>query len=135
VGIRSKPREFDVDQTTAQLRSDDNAAIISIDPSAHDIAVTSTDGNVDVIVDQGDVNVTANQGSVTITTSNGQVNANGVTIDKNGNMNVPGNIVCSKTVTGQQEVVAGQGAAAVHVTTHKHPTAATGAPSSPTPGS
>jgi hypothetical protein len=125
VGHRSKPREFDVDTTTAQLRSDDNAAIISIDPTAHDIEVSTTDGDVDVLAGQGNVN---------ITTSQGEVNANGVTIDKDGNMNVPGNIVCAKTVTGQTEVVAGTGGTAVHMTTHKHPTAATGSPSSPTPG-
>lgn len=126
VGLRSLPREFEVDTTTAQLRSDDNAAIISIDPDAHDIEVSTTDGDVDVLAGDGDV---------TITTSQGQVNANGVTIDKNGNMNVPGNIVCAKVVTGQQQVVAGQGGSAVHLTTHQHPTAGTGSPSPPTPGS
>jgi phage baseplate assembly protein gpV len=125
VGIRSKPREFDVDATTAQLRSDDNAAIISLDPDAHDIEVSTTDGDVDVLAGDGNVN---------ITTSQGEVNANGVTIDKDGNMNVPGNIVCSKTVTGQTQVVAGVGGTAVHLTTHNHPTAATGSPSPPTPG-
>lgn len=125
VGIRSKPREFKVDLTTAQLRSDDNAAIISIDPTAHHVAVSTTDG---------DVNVTAGKGNVNIVTSQGQVNANGVAIDKNGNMNVPGNLICAKTVTGQTQVVAGTGGAAVHLTTHSHPTAGAGAPSPPTPG-
>jgi len=37
-------------------------------------------------------------------------------------------------VTGQTQVVAGSGGSAVHLTTHQHPTAATGSPSPPTPG-
>lgn len=66
-------------------------------------------------------------GNMTVTTP-GTVSFNGLTIDANGNLVSPG------TVTGQTQVVAGMGGNAVHLTTHKHPTAATGAPSAPTPG-
>lgn len=125
VGLRSSPRELDIDVDTAQLRSDDGDVFVSIHPTHHDVNVTSTDGNVFVTCSDGDVSVK---------TPSGNVKANGVVIDQNGNMTVPGNIICAGTVTGQTQVVAGVGGAAVHVTTHKHPTAATGAPSPPTPG-
>lgn len=128
VGVRSLPREFDVDAKLAQLRSDDNAATVSIDPDAHHISVLTTDGDVDVISDSGKINVTANQGDVTITTSQGKVSANGVKIDKDGNMTVPGNITCSKTITGNTDVVTGTISLKNHKTTLVQPGTGLGGP-------
>lgn len=45
-----------------------------------------------------------------------------------GTIHTPG------TITGDTQVVAGTGGSAVHLTTHTHPTAGTGPPSPPTPG-
>jgi len=56
------------------------------------------------------------------------------TISSAGAWTHTGDITASGTVTGKTQVVAGVGGAAVHLTTHNHPTAATGAPSPPTPG-
>lgn len=46
-----------------------------------------------------------------------------------------GNITAQGTVTGVTQVVQGSGGTAVHLSTHEHPTAGTGPPSPPTPGS
>jgi hypothetical protein len=112
VGVRSKPNEFTVDLTRAQLRTNDGLAAVSINPTTYQIQVTT-------------------KANVNITTASGQVNANGVTIDQNGNMVVPGNINCAKNITGLDVL----NTAGTSLTSHEHPTAATGPPSPPTPGS
>lgn len=106
VGVRSLPRKINVDTTNACLISDDAATFVKLDPNGQTVAVTAPGG----------------------------INLNSVTIDSSGNMVIPGNADCKKTVTGETQVVAGTGGTAVHLTTHQHPTAATGSPSAPTPG-
>ncbi len=61
---------------------------------------------------------------ITISTlqSGGKIHLNGVVIDAQGNVTTPG------------EVTAKLGTAPVKLSTHVHPTAGTGAPSPPTPG-
>lgn len=121
VGVRSLPREYAVNPLYAELSTDDGLAAIALNPLTHEIRVQTEVGSVNVVADTGNVNVV----------TGGSINMNGVTIDKLGNMTVPGNITSAKTVTGQTQVVAGVGGAAVHLTTHNHPS--NGAP--PTPGS
>lgn len=72
--------------------------------------------------------ITGGEGGINLV-SPGTITINGVTFDPMGNIASPAGI------TAVQNVVAGQGGAdQVGLQTHKHPTAATGAPSSPTPG-
>jgi hypothetical protein len=96
VGVRSKPRKLAAISTTkTQLRNDAGDTYVELDPTAQVVNVVAPGG----------------------------INLNGVTIDKDGNLDTPG------TVT------AGVGGAdQVGLQTHKHPTAATGPASAPTPG-
>ena len=73
VGVRSQPREFDVNSTAAQLRTDDGLSVIGVDP------------------DTGDIN---------ITTSEAEANINGITVDPAGNMITPGNVTIGNGATG-----------------------------------
>jgi len=60
-------------------------ATVDIDPSGN---ITSTNA--------GNLTATVNgSGGATITTPNGQINLNGVTIDKNGNINGPGTVTAA----------------------------------------
>jgi hypothetical protein len=92
-------------------------------------AFTPPAGVAALMSDDGATYVQLNPTAKTLkmTAPNG-INLNGVTIDSSGN------VVSPATVTGQTQVVAGSGGSAVHLTTHQHPTAATGSPSAPTPG-
>lgn len=77
-----------------------------------------------------------NDGKLTVNDGRGAsvaLNGDG-TIASAGSWSHTGDFNATGTVTGQTQLVAGTGGTAVHVTTHKHPTAATGAPSAPTPG-
>jgi hypothetical protein len=112
VGLRSLSRKIDVDTVNACLISDDAETFVKLSPAGQTVAITAPGG----------------------------INLNGVTIDSSGNLVSPnnitadGNVTADGTVTGQTQVIAGTGGTAVHLTTHNHPTAATGAPSPPTPG-
>jgi len=92
-------------------------------------AYTPPAGVAALMSDDGTTYVQLNPTAHTLKmTAPGGINLNGVTIDSSGN------VVSPATVTGQTQVVAGSGGSAVHLTTHQHPTAATGSPSPPTPG-
>ena len=43
-GVRSQPRAFDVDTSSAQLRSDDGSTLIKLDPTAQTIVLTAPSG-------------------------------------------------------------------------------------------
>jgi len=62
--------------------------------------------------------------------SDGAVTINGVKIDSDGNIETPGDVDADGDVTANAAVPA----ASVTLSTHQHPTAATGSPSPPTPG-
>ena len=62
-------------------------------------------------------------GNLTIMTPTAVVNLNGLTIDKDGNLSTPGKVVQGQGTPDQ-----------IGLGTHMHPTAATGSPSPPTPG-
>jgi hypothetical protein len=84
VGLRSNPRAQAtvfkaMNGDAAQLSSDDGTTFVRLNPTSQVIAVTAPGG----------------------------ITLNSVTIDKNGNMNAPGNILSQKTVTGQTDVVTG----------------------------
>jgi len=64
-----------------------------------------------------------NDGGIVKVVAAGGINLNGLIIDSNGNLTTPGGVQAG-TGTGDQ----------VTLQTHRHPTAATGAPSAPTPG-
>jgi phage baseplate assembly protein gpV len=105
-GVRSQPRKFNVDTATAQLRSDDGAAYVSVNPSTHEIkAITS--GNITATA-SGNANVTAAAinltGPVTI---NGTLHVTGAvtadsTIAATGNITGAGKSLNSHTHSGVQ---------------------------------
>lgn len=77
-----------------------------------------------------------NDGKITLNDGHGAT----ITLDGAGNIasagtwSHTGDLTASGNITGKTQVIAGVGGAAVHLTTHQHPTAATGSPSPPTPG-
>lgn len=106
IGVRSLPRAYAPPAGTAQLQSDDGSTIVQLDPNGKIVTIAAPGG----------------------------INLNGVNIDSSGNVTNVKNLNATATITAATEVVAGAGATAIHLTTHKHPTAGTGAPSPPTPG-
>jgi hypothetical protein len=115
VGVRSKPRAFTPPAGVAALMSDDGSTFLQLDPAAQTIKATAP-GGVTVVAD----------GGCNVTTTSGNINLNGVTIDSDGNVVAPG------TVKGTDFI---QSSDSTAFSTHTHPTAGTGAPSPPTPGS
>jgi len=81
VGVRSQPRKITVDQTAAQLRTDDGEAYVSVDPNSHDI-VAQTSGNVE---------------------------ATGAAITLNGPVTVNGSLTVTDAITGQSTVADANG--------------------------
>lgn len=115
-GVRSQPRAFDVDTSSAQLRSDDGAAYVSVNPSTHEIKAT-TSGNITAHADGtitatsggnmsatagGNISATAS-GSATITapsiTLNGNVTINGTLAQTGGNATMSGSLAVTGDVT------------------------------------
>ena len=107
-----------ISTTSTQLRSDDGLSYIEM-----------AAGHVINIVAPGGLNITTptttNTGDMVVTKTIAVQNTGGVTSPStiNGALTATGNITAG-TGTGDQ----------VSLQTHKHPTAATGSPSSPTPG-
>lgn len=113
-GVRSQPRKFNVDTATAQLRSDDGAAYVSVNPSTHEIkAITS--GNITGNAG-GNIAATA-AGSASITaptiTLTGNVTIDGTLTQKNGNASMTGSLAVTGDVT----------AGGKSLKTHTHPDA------------
>ena len=79
VGVRSKPRAFNVDINAAQLRSDDGTAYVQLNPTTKNINVVTP------------ANITANaSGTITATAPNVIINGN---VQINGNLNVSGTTI------------------------------------------
>ncbi len=124
-GIRSQPRKItNISTTDVQVRNDAGNSIISIKAN-------------------GDVSIVAN-GKVTVN-SNSEVDLTATDVKVNGKLTVSGDIIAQAKVTATGDVTTdgkvtakGEvqgGTPPVHLTTHTHPTAGTGPPSPPTPGS
>jgi hypothetical protein len=95
------------------------------------------DGNVVVSIHMkadGSLEISNENGSLTLEVD-GSVSASG-DLSVAGDLTVGGSVIADGSVTAGADVVAGNAvpASAVHLLTHVHPTAGTGAPSPPTPG-
>jgi len=97
-GVRSQPRAFAVNTTSAQLRTDDGAAYVELNPTSKNINVLTP----------ANVNVTAG-GNANVTTS-GEAVVTAPTIKLVGNVEVTGNLSVSGTTIGN----------GVNLNTHVH---------------
>lgn len=97
-GVRSQPRAFDVDTTSAQLRSDDGLAFIEINPETHNIKA------------QTSANIDAESGGNISATAAAEIVATAPLIKLIGNVEVTGTITATGGITG----------GGIALTTHVH---------------
>lgn len=120
-GVRSQPRAFDVDIDTAQLRSDDGEAYVSVNPDTHEISAT-TSGDITANAG-GDIAATAT-GDATVTAA--AITLNGpVTI--NGSLHVTGAVTADSTIAATGDITG----AGKSVSTHTHTDSRGGTTSGP----